>query len=370
MWNLYWTGVRLPSPPLNIMLHIEQLEKRQCLSWGPISPDDITPAQPVFPDTAVADTELENLYQSYNHNGIDFLEMRNLFQSTDDDGYTDRLEYLQLKRYLRLGATIDYVSYFASAALYGNYTTSDTVLFNNPQPLIDKWFNGKDLPVSSYPKYIPINGQLFVDGINQEDAKQQVLGDCYFISTIGAIAQNNPQTIRDTIWELDSNLWCVRFYDNAGDKHFVTVNNYLPANSLKESVFADWGDNNELWPALLEKAYAQASPNRLIRNKPNNYRSIEWGSPQFVYKHILNEQPTHAKGLTKQSTITYLNNNIPMVISFNRHTYTFEYYNSEEDTFFLRNPYQTNHIYKTWQELLDLEIVGDRMGCYVFDVKD
>ena len=364
------------------MLNFEKLEDRKCLSYGPMPLEPVAASPPLFPDTAVADFDLESLYQSYGIDGnLSFKEMRALISSTTDEGYTDRFEYLQLQRYLRLSDMPEYVRYFADATLNGHYTTSDTIFLKDPQPLLDKWFNGKDLPDtpgSSYP-YVEVTGQLFVDGIKSSDPKQQALDDCYFISAIGAIAQNKPAEITEIIFEVDINLWVVRFYDNSGDKHFVTVNNqlpYYPDNwnpNNKQSAFADWGNdpnnpNNELWPALLEKAYAQASPNSLIQRRENNYESIEWGDSSRALWHLTGQIAIRIKGIGKEGYLNYIEQNKPIVVSFNRHTYTFETYDYETAKFFLRNPYQHNHIYMTWEELESLPLVGDVYGGYVFDL--
>ena len=363
------------------MLKIESLEKRQCLTYGPMPIDPILPSEQLFSDNTVADFDLEILYQSYNVDDIDFKEMRELISSTADEGYTDRFEYLQLQRYLRLSDMPEYVRYFADATLNGHYATSDTIFFKDPQPLLDKWFNGKDLPDtpgSSYP-YVEVQGQLFVDGITPDDPEQGSIGDCYFITALGAVAQNCPEAIESMILEVDENIWVVRFYDNIGDKQFVTVNNqlpYYPDNwnpNNKQSAFADWGNNpndpsNELWPALIEKAYAQAATNRLIRNRVNSYESIEVGDSSRALRHISGQTEIRIKGIGKQGYVGYLEQNKPITISYQNHTYTFEYFNSEEDKFFLRNPYGNNHIYMTWEELSALPIVGDRYGGYVFDI--
>lgn len=354
---------------------MQQLETRQCLSWGPLPSEPPPPAPILFPDTAVADIQLEDLYHQFNSdNNINFTEMRALLISTADNGFTDRLEYLQLKRYLRLSETPDYVKYFTNAVLYGHYTDPSTIVFVNPETLVNKWFNGDNLPESPY-DYIEVNGDLFVDDIQPSDVRQQRLNDCYFLSVLQALAINNAQIIRDMIVEVDNNVWVVKFFDNAGSPQFVTVDNRLPSISqdIKASVFADWGNDpantsNELWPALLEKAYAQAQTNRLIGNVKNAYRSIEWGDPATAARHVIGQRMTNIKGMTKNICIEYLNNKQPLIIVYVNHTYTLEYFNVGDNNFFLRNPYGNNHIYATWEELLNLSIVGERQGAVLISV--
>ena len=354
------------------MLNFEKLEDRKCLSYGPMPLEPVVASPPLFPDTSVADFDLESLYQSYNVDDISFKEMRELISSTADEGYTSRFEYLQLQRYLRLSDMPEYVRYFTDATLNGHYTTSDTIFFKDPQPLIDKWFNGKDLPQSNKP-YIFVSGQLYVDGISPTDAQQGNIGDCYFITALHAISYNNPQSIEQAFVQIEDNLWVVRFYDNVGSKQFVTVNNQFPAHLGKQSVFANWGNDpanstNELWPALLEKAYAQASPNKLINNRPNSYETLAWGDPSRPLYHITRQREIRIKGIGKEGYIDYLEQNKPIMINYNAHTYMFEYYDQSSDKFFLRNPYQREHIFMTWEELSNLPIVGSVYGGYVVDL--
>ena len=338
-------------------LSIEKLEKKEYLHSGPVLPDYISDAIELFPDTAIVDTDLEAAYQSCASDGLDFVETRDLFAATSDNGFTGRFEYLQLQRYIKLSEMPEYVNYLSNVAL-------DTILFNDPEPIIDIVFNGKDLPSTSY-SYIEVEGQLFVDGITQEDPKQGRLNDCYFITALGATAQNNPQLISNMITEVDTNIWVVRYYNNAGKKLFVTVNNELP-NVARSSVFADW--NGELWPSLLEKAYAQVAPDELIRNRPNAYTSIEWGDSSKALRHITGQEGIRIKGIGKQGYIDYLENNQPIMISYQHHSYTFEYYNQLEDKFFLRNPYQYFHNYASWETLSEAPMVGNYYGGYVVEL--
>jgi len=363
------------------MLNFEKLEDRKCLSYGPMPLEPVAASPPLFPDTAVADFDLESLYQSYCIDGnLSFKEMRALISSTTDEGYTDRFEYLQLQRYLRLSDMPEYVRYFTNGILNGDYTTQETILFEDPTQLINKWFNGDNLPEASFP-YVEVQGNLFVDGITPEDAKQQRLGDCYFITALGATAQNCPEAIASMIIEVDENIWIVRFYDLWGGKHFVSIDNRLPYYpnywnpDIKKSAFADWGDrhddpSNELWPALLEKAFAQAAPIKGLRDRPNSYDSLVAGDPSWVLRNLTGQREIRIKGIGKQGYIDYLKQNKPITVSHNEqnHSYTIESYNAEEDKFFLRNPWQYSHIYATWEELEAIPIVGSAFGGYVFDI--
>jgi hypothetical protein len=364
---------------MSLLLQIENLEPRYYCAidsmMGPISPIP-TNSMPLFPDHAVVDFSLDELYQNITiDNAIEAKEIKSLIShTTEDDDIVDRFEFLQLRRYIKNMVMPDHVGYLSMSVVYGHATNAsigNLQMWDGKEKvfsLIDKWFNGNDLPYQNHGVYETIEGELFVDGISAQDAKQGILNDCYFITALGSISQNSPETIENMFHEIDTNVWAIGFYDNYRNKHFVSVNNKLPANSSKDSVFASFS-GNELWPSLLEKAYAQVSQNKGFRSKAiNDYYNIEWGDTSRAIYHITFERMSIIKGDVKDQYVSYIDQNIPITVSYKNHTYTFESYDVLSDKFFLRNPYQTNHINMTWEELKNIGIVGDRQGGYLVQI--
>ena len=365
------------------MLSIEYLEPKYYCSvgnmMGPVSPYQ-TNSTPLFSETAVVDFDLDSIYQrAISDNELTASEIKEVILDTTDDSIVDRFEFLQLKRYVRNITSTDHVSYLARAVVDGHATNGNIGNLNMWDgadkifKLLDKWFNGKDLPKASGLTYVAVSGRLFVDWISPTDAKQGSLNDCYFITAIGSIAHNSPGTIEAMFCEIEKNVWVVGFYNNAGTKHFVTVNNELPSIN-KDSVFASFGSdsenaNNELWPALLEKAYVQVSQNWGFRSLTiNNYANIEWGDSSRAIFHITSQRMMIIKGDVKDQYISSLLANIPIAIAYKNHTYAFESYDVVEDKFFLRNPYQTKHITLSWEALKTAGIVGDGRGGYIVNI--
>lgn len=359
-------------------MNIESLEKRLCFdAYGPTPPAGfVSQAIPLWTDSSIADQVLESKFQTYNVDGISFTEMKDVFSKSLEDGHWNRFERLQLERYVRLGSMPEYVHYLSDAVVNGNYVSDPTDTLTE---VVDKWFGGKDLPTlpENY-EYVEVEGELYVDGLSPTDAKQGAANDCYFITALGAISQNAPEAIQDMITEVEPDLWVVRFYDARGDAHYVSVNDELPVRrdwtgklTDRESVFAYFGNsndvNNELWPALLEKAYVQVCQNEFFRTCDNEYKDIAWGDSGIVFQNITNQEKIAVKGLSKQDHIDYLNQNKPITISYDNHTYTFESYDPETQKFFLRNPYQRDHIIATWEELEQIPVVGAAYGGYLFD---
>ena len=122
----------------------------------------------------------------------------------------------------------------------------------------------------SYKKY---EGELFLarDGVRKAsvmDIDQGALGDCYLISAMGAVAASNPDIIADMISvDAASGSFTVTFQQLQRDGSFrpvkIEVDGYMPtrrgtrrmAYALSDNTFDP--NNTALWPAVIEKAYAQ-----------------------------------------------------------------------------------------------------------------
>jgi hypothetical protein len=120
--------------------------------------------------------------------------------------------------------------------------------------------------------YQPYAGVLWNGTPKAGDVAQGYIGDCYLISAMGAVAAANPQAIMklfsSTKPKQTSYTISLFLRDGKGgfSKHSVTVDTNLPSKlqgMQKESpVYGQLGkDLNDgqtpMWPALLEKAYAQ-----------------------------------------------------------------------------------------------------------------
>jgi hypothetical protein len=114
-----------------------------------------------------------------------------------------------------------------------------------------------------------VGGDLFLDGITADDPQQGVIGDCYLIASMAALAQRAPERIRDLIRDNGDGTVTVRFSDVSKEgttPREVTVDLEMlvrrEADGSIRQVYASSQDrdvhgNPELWPAIIEKAYAQ-----------------------------------------------------------------------------------------------------------------
>jgi len=171
--------------------------------------------------------------------------------------------------------------------------------------LVDKWFKGGDLPVIEDRtlrtlRYERVAGQLFVGGPSYTDIDQGSVGDCYLMAALGEVAQHAPSLIQNMFADNGDDTWTVRFF-RGGSPVYVTVNRLLPAFGYGTGVpwAAGWGIDsmgfqrgtndaaNELWVALIEKAYAQLNASGGIgQDGTNSYLGIESGLISDAFHHI------------------------------------------------------------------------------------
>jgi hypothetical protein len=212
-------------------------------------------------------------------------------------------------------------------------------------------------------------GTLFGNGPAYTDAYQGYLGDCYFISSLGSIAESSPAAIQNMFIANGDNTWTVRFYFN-GTADYVTVDNQFPTDSSGNLVYADCGFNDastakKLWIPLAEKAYAQWNETgREGRNGQNDYAAIEGGLMDAVDAQVLghsasdyyyqsnSEQQVLIAALAAHKAVTTGTDSNPGYGLYGDHAYAVVGYNSANATFTLYNPWgcdQPDPL--TWNEL-------------------
>lgn len=107
----------------------------------------------------------------------------------------------------------------------------------------------------------PEGAELFKDNYSPMDVQQGALGDCYFLSALSCLGEQNCKKMflqDDTT--LDHKAQCgafiLRFYSGA-QPIYVIVDDYLPLSSSGEPAFCHCLDPKELWAPIAEKAYAK-----------------------------------------------------------------------------------------------------------------
>lgn len=326
------------------------------------------------------DRQLDIVHSLFYADGrIDRREAINLLKSTRTDGVIRESEFISLTEIFDNSEMPDYVRYLGSSVVDGS--SSNTHFQGKPlgnlspgssaehmQKLIDKWFLGKDYPeTGTSPEqnitYNLVRGDLFVDGVSGEDIAQGKVGNCYLMNALMSLssAEIDNSAIEKMFLDNNDGTWTVRFYDikNNYVPHYVTVDRYLPTRSNRDSWFADFGsdyleEENELWPALAEKAYVQFSTQidgiRNVTTK-NNYQSTDGGITRDTIKSIVGHLIPWRKLDNKEQIIADLEHGYVFTISFSNHGWTITDYDRESDKFFIRNPWGYNHIEETWEDM-------------------
>jgi len=106
----------------------------------------------------------------------------------------------------------------------------------------------------------PAGAQLYVDGIGADDVIQNQLGDCFLLASLSALAAANPQAIAEAITDHGDGTFTVRFFEKQKrgppTPVEVRVDSDLAAKPDGELLYGQGRDRTELWPAIVEKAYA------------------------------------------------------------------------------------------------------------------
>ena len=266
--------------------------------------------------------------------------------------------------------------------------------------LVNKWFLGADLPNPGNSTFVyeSAAGTLFDKGSNTPviaDEFQGVLGDCYFISSLGTIAKSNPAAIENMFINNGDGTYTVRFYtgtygssansdgsvsdgfkNGVGTADYVTVNTMLPTYNGR-LVFADYETSytaaqNDLWIPLAEKAYAQWNETgKEGRDGTNTYAGIAGGWMATVDAQVLGHNATDYSVTTgnQQNAIAALTANKAVTVGtigssncsdtlpyglYGCHAYAVTAYNASSKTFTLYNPWGFDQppAGLTWAEIM------------------
>ena len=356
-----------------------------------------TPNPTPSPLGLLRNSALSSLVSSlYSDSQLTRTEMIQVLRNAGSDGVVDGSELEDL-RYLTSTSSVfampAYVRELAKDVVNSNPANrtfkgqsagnlvagSSSTLLNN---LVDKWFLGADEPVltNSSLSYQIFVGNLFNGTPSRNDAKQGQLGDCYFIAALSAIADRNPDAVRNLFIDNNDGSYTVRFYDATRTVDYVTVNRRLPTNSEGRLEYSGYGlsvssSATTGWIALAEKAYAQWNETgNEGRDGTNRYSSIEGGWMSYVNAQVLGTNSSNYSFSTtpKQTLISAITASKSITLGtlqnatgglVGGHAYTVAGYNASTDTFTLFNPWGTSHPSPlTWAQL--------QSNCSMFTVAD
>ena len=126
--------------------------------------------------------------------------------------------------------------------------------------LTGKWFLGTDLPSSKVAMsgsptfsvtYSTVTAPLYgVAGPVMSDINQGYLGDCYLLSALAEVANQQSAAIKSMIVDNGNNTYGVRFFVN-GTAEYVTVDQALADGGT------EFNSGSAIWASLVEQAYAE-----------------------------------------------------------------------------------------------------------------
>jgi len=107
-------------------------------------------------------------------------------------------------------------------------------------------------------------------GPSKDDVFQGGGGDCYFLSTLSALAalaDANPDFIRKTLCVLKTVRLMFVFFNKNGEETFVRVTTELWVDNSGTPRYSKPGRQGSIWVPIVEKAFA------ICRHNQNSYNS-------------------------------------------------------------------------------------------------
>jgi hypothetical protein len=138
----------------------------------------------------------------------------------------------------------------------------------------DKSLNGDNIadPTDgTYYKNFSGNPLFATYGPTISDVDQENVGDCWMLASAQSIANDNPSYLRTMIADFGDGTYGVRL---GGSYYRVDADLPTWGATSTDQRYAGLGQQNSLWVAILEKAYAS------YRTGANTYASLNNGDPQ------------------------------------------------------------------------------------------
>lgn len=228
-------------------------------------------------------------------------DMLSIFSLVEKDGTVTANEFTDLKQVVSrtsLFTSDNYVDVLASDVVNGSLANAHyqgSTLGNlaagwtasKLDKLVHKWFLGDDHPTAmAGVTYQQSAGSLFPHTPLYTDVRQGMLGDCYYLASLGETALVTPTVINSMFINNGDGTYTVGL-NHSGKLDYVTVDSKLPVDRSGYFVYANYGLNISnktapLWVALAEKAYVQMNEAGWLRTTAsgggrNSYDAIAGG---------------------------------------------------------------------------------------------
>eukprot|EP00929_Paragymnodinium_shiwhaense_P113777 TRINITY_DN82084_c0_g1_i1.p1 TRINITY_DN82084_c0_g1~~TRINITY_DN82084_c0_g1_i1.p1 ORF type:complete len:804 (+),score=217.73 TRINITY_DN82084_c0_g1_i1:69-2480(+) len=99
---------------------------------------------------------------------------------------------------------------------------------------------------------------LYRAGIKAGDIVQGQIGTCFLLGAIGAVVSNNPNIVKKIFIHHDMEVGVYGIRMNLdGEFYHVIIDDYFPVDQYGRLLYASSKDKEEVWIALLEKAFCK-----------------------------------------------------------------------------------------------------------------
>jgi hypothetical protein len=138
------------------------------------------------------------------------------------------------------------------------------------------------------------------EGPTQADIRQDSLGDCYLVATLAAVAQQQPDRIRDAIsFNAETGSYSVRLFDSNGRARSFEVTQADVADNIARrggSTADNSGTDQRIWPAVMEVAYAKMLDSDHANGIEEGYTDLsDGGWPQDAMQAITGDRGSETR---------------------------------------------------------------------------
>ncbi|WP_199328453.1 pre-peptidase C-terminal domain-containing protein [Anabaena azotica] len=248
-------------------------------------------------------------------------DMLDIFRNAQDNSAIDANEVTGLRALVGASTPFtmqDSVKWLSKQVANGASAGMSATNFESD--FVGRWFLGTVAPTATFNDktltYTVVNGTLYGSANEARigDIDQGSLGDCAFLSALGATfgrqsddsGNTSSSIINSMITDNGDNTYTIRFYsttfNDPGEAQYVTVDRRIATGVAAKR------NNNVLWVALVEKAYAQWME---WRTGVNGYDAIGNGSTlSNPLRYVTGKQTTNydASKLTFSTLETALKN--------------------------------------------------------------
>jgi uncharacterized protein YukE len=150
--------------------------------------------------------------------------------------------------------------------------------------------------------YVPIENPISFDddALDADEINQGQVGDCWLLASLGAVVDQDPEWIRDHMWQNPDGTWTVKMYDEDGEAVYIQVDPTVPENGARDS------DGDPSWVSIYEKAAAEFFG--------GSYGDIDGDWPDRALTAITGQQATNAGQLSLDEISDALDDG-PVVVS-------------------------------------------------------